>query len=187
VFVAGESRETLMLACSKCSNKEQDGTLFCSKCGESMVVNQADARAGSTEPPTVDTIDSSVIQSLTKGVKQDDAVNLAIAAKIEGKDLVIRIQKGEYTFGRAALGQAVIPDFDLTPYDGLAKGVSRIHALIVVTEKEVFLRDLTSINGTQINGIRLSPNMDYPIKSGDMLSFGRLIIDIKTISRMTQG
>jgi pSer/pThr/pTyr-binding forkhead associated (FHA) protein len=176
-----------MPACSKCSNKELEGALFCSKCGESMVVTRLDARPGTNETPTVDTIDSSVIQSLTKGNKLDNAVNIAIAAKIEGKDLVVRIQKPEYTFGRAALGQAVIPDFDLTPYDGLAKGVSRIHALIVTTEKEIFLRDLTSINGTQINGIRLSPNMDYPIKSGDMLSFGRLIIDIKTISRMTQG
>jgi hypothetical protein len=174
-----------MPACSKCGNKEQDGALLCAKCGESLVLTQIDARAGSTESPTIDTIDSSVIQSLSKSTRLDDAVNVAIAAKIEGKDLVIRIQKVEYTFGRAALGQAVIPDFDLTPYDGLAKGVSRIHALIVTSEKEIFLRDLTSINGTQINGIRLSPNMDYPIKSGDMLSFGRLIIDLKTISRMT--
>jgi pSer/pThr/pTyr-binding forkhead associated (FHA) protein len=110
---------------------------------------------------------------------------MAIAIKVEGRDLVIRIQKTEYTFGRAALGQAVIPDFDLTPYDGLAKGVSRIHAMVVTTEKEIFLRDLTSINGTQINGIRLSPNMDYPIKSGDMINLGRLIITIKTINRMT--
>lgn len=174
-----------MPACSKCGNKEQFGALLCSKCGESLVLTQIDARAGSSEQSSVDTIDSSVIQSLTKITKLDGAVNVAIAAKIEGKDLVIRIQKVEYTFGRAALGQAVIPDFDLTPYDGLAKGVSRIHALIVTSEKEIFLRDLTSINGTQINGIRLSPNMDYPIKSGDMLSFGRLIIDIKTISRIT--
>jgi hypothetical protein len=174
-----------MPACSKCGNKEQYGALLCSKCGESLVLTQVDARPGSIEPATVDTIDSSILQSFSKSTRLDDSVNVAIAAKIEGKDLVIRIQKPEYTFGRAALGQAVIPDFDLTPYDGLSKGVSRIHALIVTTEKEVFLRDLTSINGTQINGIRLSPNMDYPIKSGDMLSLGRLIIDLKTISRMT--
>jgi len=149
-----------------------------------MVSTQVEGRSNGSEPASVDTIDSSVIQSLTKVTRIDDAVNVAIATRIEGKDLVLRIQKTEYTFGRAALGQAVIPDFDLTPYDGLAKGVSRIHALIVTTEKEIFLRDLTSINGTQINGIRLSPNMDYPIKSGDLVSLGRLIIEIKTISRM---
>jgi pSer/pThr/pTyr-binding forkhead associated (FHA) protein len=173
-----------MPTCTKCGNKEHDGALFCAKCGESMVSTQVEGRSNGSEPASVDTIDSSVIQSLTKVTRIDDAVNVAIATRIEGKDLVLRIQKTEYTFGRAALGQAVIPDFDLTPYDGLAKGVSRIHALIVTTEKEIFLRDLTSINGTQINGIRLSPNMDYPIKSGDLVSLGRLIIEIKTISRM---
>ncbi|MGA9397028.1 MAG: FHA domain-containing protein [Anaerolineaceae bacterium] len=136
------------------------------------------------EIPSVDTIDSSVIQSLSRGSKLSDTINIAIAVKIEGRDLVIRIQKNEYTFGRAALGQAVIPDFDLTPYDGLAKGVSRIHALILATEKEIFLRDLVSINGTQINGIRLSPNMDYPLKANDMISLGRLILSIKSINRM---
>jgi pSer/pThr/pTyr-binding forkhead associated (FHA) protein len=174
-----------MPTCSKCANKEQPGALFCSKCGESLVATQVDIRPGSIEPPTVDTIDNSVIQSLTKNTRLGTNINVGLAVKIEGRDLVIRIQKAEYTFGRAALGQAVIPDFDLTPYDGLAKGVSRIHALIVTTEKEIFLRDLSSINGSQINGIRLSPNMDYPIKMGDMLSLGRLIIDIKTINRMT--
>jgi hypothetical protein len=174
-----------MPVCSKCANKESSGALFCSRCGETLVEDQVEKATGMNEPASVDTIDTSVIQSLSRNTKLDMSVNVAIAAKIEGKDLVIRIQKTEYTFGRAALGQAVIPDFDLTPYDGLAKGVSRIHALIVTTEKEIFLRDLTSINGSQINGIRLSPNMDYPIKAGDMLSLGRLIIVIKSINRMS--
>ncbi len=173
-----------MQTCPKCANKEQGGALFCSKCGESLVATQVSGVTAPGEKPTIDTIDSSVIQSLTKSSKIDTSVNVALAVKVEGRDLVIRIQKTDYTFGRAALGQAVIPDFDLTPYDGLAKGVSRIHAMIVTTEKEIFLRDLTSINGTQINGIRLSPNMDYPIKAGDMINFGRLIISIKTINRM---
>jgi pSer/pThr/pTyr-binding forkhead associated (FHA) protein len=174
-----------MLTCSKCANKETSGMLFCSKCGEPfatpVVGKKEDVKA--VEP--LDTIDSSVIQSLSRSNKLDSSINIGIAVKIENRDLVIRIQKTEYSFGRAALGQAVIPDFDLTPYDGLAKGVSRIHALILCTEKEIFLRDLSSINGTQINGIRLSPNMDYPLKAGDMVSLGRLIISIKTINRMT--
>lgn len=176
-----------MVTCKKCSNKENAGTLFCSKCGEPMVFILPDAGKQDTDKAVdaIDTIDSSIIQSLSRNTKIDNSINVAMAVKIEGKDLVIRIQKSEYSFGRAALGQAVIPDFDLTPYDGLAKGVSRIHSLILVTDKAIFIRDLTSINGTQINGIRLSPNMDYPLKSGDMITLGRLIISIKTISRLT--
>jgi pSer/pThr/pTyr-binding forkhead associated (FHA) protein len=173
-----------MATCTKCSNKENPGTLFCSKCGEPLVIIESDKKDTGVEAKTIDTIDTTIIQSMSRSAKMDSAINIGIAAKIEGRDLVIRIQKSEYTFGRAALGQAVIPDFDLTPYDGLAKGVSRIHALIVTTDKEIFLRDLSSINGTQINGIRLSPNMDYPIKSGDMISLGRLIIAVNSISRM---
>ncbi len=173
-----------MATCSKCSNKENPGALFCSRCGEPLVTFELEKKNTGGEVATVDTIDSGVLQSLSHSAKLDSTINIGIAAKIEGRDLVIRIQKSEYTFGRAALGQAVIPDFDLTPYDGLAKGVSRIHALIVITEKEIFLRDLSSINGTQINGIRLSPNMDYPLKGGDMISLGRLIISVTSINRM---
>ena len=174
-----------MVICAKCSNKENLGALFCSRCGEPLVTLGVVKKDSENEVATIDTIDSSVIQSLSHSSKMMNfAINIAIAVKIEGKDLVIRIQKNEYTFGRAALGQAVIPDFDLTPYDGLAKGVSRIHALILATEKEVFLRDLSSINGTQINGIRLSPNMDYPVKNGDSINMGRLIISINSINRM---
>jgi pSer/pThr/pTyr-binding forkhead associated (FHA) protein len=173
-----------MAICTKCSNKELDGALLCSKCGEPMVLSELAEYTEANKAQTIDTINSSVIHSLSKKTTMDATMDVGIAIKVEGRDVVIRVQKSEFTFGRAALGQAVIPDFDLTPYDGLAKGVSRIHALIFTTEKEVFLRDLTSINGTQINGIRLSPNMDYPIKEGDSINFGRLIIDIKTITRM---
>jgi len=174
-----------MATCTKCSNKENPGALFCSRCGEPLVTFGVEKKDADKEVASIDTIDSSVIQSLSRSSRLSTSINIAFAVKIEGKDLVIRIQKNEYTFGRAALGQAIIPDFDLTPYDGLAKGVSRIHALIVATEKEIFLRDLSSINGTQINGIRLSPNMDYPFKAGDMINLGRLIISINSINRMT--
>ncbi|MBN2677679.1 MAG: FHA domain-containing protein [Anaerolineaceae bacterium] len=173
-----------MAICTKCSNKEPDGTLFCTKCGETMVLSEQTKVEEANLTPSIDTIDSSVIQGLSKSMRMEGEINVAIAAKINNRDVVIRIQKNEYTLGRAALGQAVIPDFDLTPYDGLEKGVSRIHALIMTTEKEMFIRDLTSINGTQINGIRLSPNMDYPIKTGDLISFGRLSMEIKTINRL---
>lgn len=38
--------------------------------------------------------------------------------------------------------------------------------------------DLGSSNGTRINGQKIVPNVNYPLKDGDMLALGRIKLQI---------
>ena len=57
--------------------------------------------------------------------------------------------------------------------DGLlkARGISRIHARVTKEEKEYYLADLNSTNGTFLNGGRLGVNEKARIRPGDSVGF----------------
>lgn len=71
---------------------------------------------------------------------------------------------------------AVTVDFEV--YEGHSLGVSRQHALIKLVKGSLTLVDLDSINGTYINGHRISPIRRYSLQDGDKLSFGKITIQL---------
>ncbi|HEX3051526.1 MAG TPA: FHA domain-containing protein [Aggregatilineaceae bacterium] len=79
--------------------------------------------------------------------------------------------------GRNAPGGHATPG-DLTRYGGYSMGVSRQHAEICCTEQGYTIQDLGSANGTWINEKRLPPRHPAPLKHGDMLWLGQLIVMI---------
>jgi hypothetical protein len=84
--------------------------------------------------------------------------------------------KERILLGRADPVADFYPDLDLSPYGGQEGGVSRRHASIIQDEenKALFLEDLTSTNGTRINGFSLEPRRRYRLRDGDELEFGRV-------------
>ena len=80
--------------------------------------------------------------------------------------------------GRISDAQPIMPDIDLTVYQAYASGVSRLHAVLKRQENKVSVMDLGSSNGTYLNGKRLKPNVEEPISNGDLLSLGKLKIQI---------
>ncbi|MBA3867984.1 MAG: FHA domain-containing protein [Anaerolineae bacterium] len=80
------------------------------------------------------------------------------------------------------LGRAVGDDPDvhinLEAYEATQKGVSRQHASLTLVAKIVMLTDLESVNGTFLNGQRLSPNQHYIVRNGDEIRLGQLLIYI---------
>ena len=86
--------------------------------------------------------------------------------------------KAEFTLGRISDAQPIMPDIDLTPYQAYASGVSRLHAVLKRAGTQVRVMDLGSSNGTYLNGKRLKPNVDQTLEHGDMLSLGKLKIQI---------
>jgi two-component system, cell cycle response regulator len=54
--------------------------------------------------------------------------------------------------------------------------VSRHHCLVQVTEGVVSLRDLGSTNGTLLNERPIPPNEDVPLRSGDLVHVGGVIL-----------
>ncbi len=103
----------------------------------------------------------------------------SITLKLVGSNQSIPLAgQKEFTLGRMTEGQPILPDIDLSPYEGYAEGVSRLHAAIRVTDRGVMVVDLGSSNGTRINGQKIVPNVNYPLKDGDMLALGRIKLQI---------
>lgn len=74
--------------------------------------------------------------------------------------------------GRLSESDGVKPEVDLVPFG--EGGVSRRHAQITRAEGQVYLEDLSSSNGTFLNGTRLQPGLQTPLKHQDEVRFGSL-------------
>lgn len=88
----------------------------------------------------------------------------------------------DVVLGRVA-GSNGPPDFDLSDFDAERYGVSRRHALLRPTVKQLFLIDLDSTNGTQVNAVPQDTNMARALKHNDTLSLGVLHLVIKIMQR----
>ena len=86
--------------------------------------------------------------------------------------------KPEILIGRKDASTNTFPDVDLTPYGAVEKGVSRRHAHIVFHDDGLTVGDVGSVNGTFLNGHRLTPYQERPMKSGDVLQLGTLVLQI---------
>lgn len=86
-----------------------------------------------------------------------------------------------YIIGRSDNKSSYIPDIDLTACQALEKGVSRRHAALVRFQNHLHILDLSSVNGTFLNGERLASEAPYPLASGDKLLLGNLNVFITVV------
>ena len=80
--------------------------------------------------------------------------------------------------GRIDPKEGIYPDVDLSVDLAMEYGVSREHACIFRRGNAVEVEDLASTNGTALNGTRLSPYLPAPLKDGDQLQLGKLLIEV---------
>jgi hypothetical protein len=71
------------------------------------------------------------------------------------------------------------PDIDLTPYGALDQGVGRRHLRLFVQSGQVMVEDLDSTNGTLLNGQKLAARQPQPLRDGDQLQVGRLLLQFR--------
>lgn len=86
-----------------------------------------------------------------------------------GKSLVVPMVKTERNpfFGVLTLGRALNNDIRLA-----ASTVSNQHVFFVVRDGQWFVQDKASTNGTQLNSVKLEPNVEHRVSPGDELRFG---------------
>ena len=78
-----------------------------------------------------------------------------------GSPIRLTVTKQEYVIGKSAeQADGVV---------GFSKMISRRHCKIVKGESGYAVVDLNSSNGTYLNGMRLFPGREYPVKNGDMI------------------
>src|SRR5258706_15218133 len=87
----------------------------------------------------------------------------------------------EALIGRADQVEGHAPTLDLAPHGGRDSGVSRRLALIFAAENGLFIRDLSSTNGTLLNGYLLKANQPYQLRDGDSLDIGQVHMRVKIV------
>ncbi len=85
----------------------------------------------------------------------------------------------EYIIGREDPVSGVFPAVDLTPHGGADGGVSRQHAKIIA-QGGFFIEDLNSVNHTFVNKQRLMPGNRQPLKEGDEIRIGQVVMYFHT-------
>lgn len=111
-----------------------------------------------------------------------------IELRVVGTVATIQVQVHEtMVIGRADPQQGIIPAIDLGAHNGQGKGVSRQHAIILVKDNRIYIKDLGSINGTQLNGTLLAPQNEYRLRHGDELTIGQMGLQVRFIVVPTIG
>jgi len=163
-----------MIACPNCQHENLDGTVFCSECGTQLT---------GTEPIVTQNISKEKLDQITQELQrttvlpEDFDAWAAIHLTDSGQILPLS-DRNEFTLGRISDAQPIMPDIDLTPYQAYSCGVSRLHAVLRKEENQVYVMDLGSSNGTYVNGVRLKPNTSQALNHGDILSLGKLKIQV---------
>lgn len=103
-----------------------------------------------------------------------------IELRVVGTAATIRVQVHEaMMIGRADPSRGIVPAVDLTPHSGQSLGVSRQHAVILVKDNRIYIKDLGSVNGTSLNGAALSAQGEYRLRHGDELTIGQIRLQVR--------
>ena len=164
-----------MIICTNCQHENVSGTLFCVECGAQLEGVETLTTQAITQDQIVDDLKKT---SATVEPPSSPANSwLSLHLMDSGKILPLAT-RNEFTMGRLSEGQPIMPDIDLTPYQAYASGVSRLHAVIKRDAEQVVIMDLGSSNGTYLNGRRLNPHTEEPLKHGDVIALGKLKIQV---------
>lgn len=149
----------MTIRCSQ-GHDNPDGSAYCDECGEQLdagfSVAPADASAV-TMPPAAPA-------GAAKLVVQSDNTTFDLAGKTE------------VVIGREDPVSNIYPDIDLTPHGGEEGGVSRLHAKMLVNNGQYLIEDQNSTNFTFVNKQKLAPKTPTPIKDGDEIRLGRVVM-----------
>lgn len=161
-----------MIICSTCQHQEVVGALFCSECGAQLhnmgslsthnIQTNEIKRNGFDAPPPI------------RKTKSD--TSSATLQVLDGGQIIPLSDRSEFTMGRVSDEQTIMPDIDLTAYRAYEYGVSRLHAVLKRKEDNLVIMDLSSSNGTYVDGLRLKPEHETPLSHGSIISLGKLRI-----------
>ncbi len=168
-----------MIICPGCQNQEVAGVLFCSECGTQLIGIEGSftlaIHTGATNP-----LSDRINQQKVEAIPRQWAGNTISLYILDSGQILPLNGRDEYTLGRSSEGQSILPDIDLSTYRAYEKGVSRLHASLKVIDGQVAVTDLGSVNGTRINGKKINSNQSLPLNHGDILTLGKLKVQVLT-------
>lgn len=92
--------------------------------------------------------------------------------------------RGPNIMGHASLPTEEQPDLDLSNFGASVNGISRRHAVLLPQEDGVFLIDLSSTNGTWVNGEFCSPGEKHQLQRDDIVELGYLSMVVRVVEQV---
>jgi len=159
-----------MLRCPSCKTPHPNNTLFCDQCGTRLagsgtLDSTAEIGPEKTDPQT----------PVPPMGRPDTPQQIILSASGVEKALPLPLQE-RFVLGRTDPVRGRAPEIDLTPHRAYDRGVSRQHAALYQVGDYLYLEDLSSRNGTFVNGRRLAPFQAEPVNHGDEIRLGTLSI-----------
>lgn len=167
-----------MILCPNCHHQEVAGALFCSECGAQLVAMERVATQTIRRNPSDILSSSEPSRPQTHPLPGSDLDAIVSLYLVDSGQILHLAGRTEFTLGRMAEGQPILPDVDLSPYEAYTQGISRLHACLKIINQRVVITDLASSNGTRVNGQKIVPHIDYPLNHGDMVALGKLKLQV---------
>lgn len=168
------------VVCSTCGHPNIAGSAFCESCGSQLSqvppmpqptpapVYQPPAAPAPTPAP--------IYQPPVQPTPAPGYVTGRLVIQASNVSLPIPQGKPTILIGREDPVSGIFPEIDLDPYGAQEEGVGRRHAQLLIQSGQVFIEDLDSVNGTFLNRQKIAARQPQPLKNGDELRFGKLIM-----------
>jgi hypothetical protein len=167
-----------VIQCPFCQTSYVTNTIFCEECGMYLLGgDELGTDPFKTAEVTWPEEDDSYTGDMDLTDSEPITIHLRIDKGAQARELEISLSR-PIRLGRIDPTQDIFPEVDLTDDLGMEHGVSREHARISQEGNVVEVEDLGSTNGTLLNGNRLAPYISHPLKDGDRLQIGKLIISV---------
>ena len=148
------------------------GVNFCEICGFNFVTHTSGQFPGSVKsaapappPTTALATEFKLVISVDPSLRNPSSPE----APVDPQVVTYTIEKAVSLVGRRSEGRAIFPDISLD----VDSAVSHRHGIISKTpDGQLTYRDLSSSNGTRLNGKDITPLVDTPLRAGDQLTLG---------------
>lgn len=156
--------------CANCQHANPITLTTCERCGAALPLSNTETLRFSDLPEVAAAQRKPAYQAKTF------PGHLAVYVMDDINPLVFE-DNGTLILGRSALGEPS-PTINLTRHHAGLLGVSRRHAAIHVVDGDHTITDLNSSNGTWVNHETLAPGQPHPLRSGDLVRLGHLVLHV---------
>lgn len=172
-----------MQTCAKCGTENTDEAQTCVNCGTLLTEDFNTIPTNRFSDEFMDKIEA--IAQIRDAINAGgdvftDTMQLVLKINLGHRDEMVILNPGgvgaEMLLGREIPKvSTTIPYVDFANYEGYLKGVSRAHARLSITpDHYLTITDLSSSNGTFVNGFRLPAHTPHNLRDSDLVQLGKL-------------
>ena len=172
--------------CPTCQHSNIAGSAFCENCGAQLPAAQPSVQPPPPPPPqpvpeeqwpeTPEPEQPPTAPPEVPAPAPVDTISGSLVIQETNVPLSIPLGKQTIVIGREDPVSGIFPDIDLDPVGGHEMGVGRRHAQLIIQESQLYVEDLDSVNGTALNKQKLAPRQPQPLKDGDELRLGKMVL-----------